>query len=667
MNRTLNKSPAMQQLRLVIPHFFRAQQFSKTPASAAVEIIVNYYQNINEIELFPAELPSLIIIDEEDYLQWELPVIGDGVIGVILIEKGSHPFSKHPHPQFIINRIPPNPSQQQWHFTFEQAIQSLQNKIYTKKLKAEVEEQDYELNRLNEIGVALSVEKDLDKLLHLIVIKAMDLVHADAGSLYLIEPTPGVPENPDDYFANKHFRFKVAQNESRNVPFRSFALEISKQSIYGYVALTRKPLIIGDAYYIDEDKEYSWAGAEFDKSIKYRTKSMLTVPMVNHEDVIIGVIQLINFKNKKTEKLGTPEEILGQVGYFTEKHSRAVESIASQAAVALQNARLLESIQILFDGFINASVKAIESRDPTTSGHSSRVATLTVALAETINRIPNGTFKDLFFTQDQLHEIRYASLLHDFGKIGVQEKVLLKSKKLYPEQEQVLMDRFRLMRQSLELKTYKGQIDYFLEKSREEFLAYRQVSSKELQEQLEAFDDYLKFIVRCNEPTVLSQGGFDRLREIAKYEFLHPSHVKIPLITEEELDSLSVPKGSLNSQDRREIESHVTHTYKFLSMIPWTKALSEVPDIAHAHHEKLDGSGYPLGLNAKQIPVQSKMMTISDIYDALAASDRPYKRAMPVDRALKILEYEAKDNHIDRQLLDIFIEAKLFELVTRPM
>ncbi|MBF0238131.1 MAG: phosphodiesterase, partial [SAR324 cluster bacterium] len=257
------------------------------------------------------------------------------------------------------------------------------------------------------------------------------------------------------------------------------------------------------------------------------------------------------------------------------------------------------------------------------------------------------------------------SLLHDFGKIGVREKVLLKSKKLYPSEEQIVMDRFRIIRQSIELHYTRKQLEFFQTKTREEALAYFAETHSEMEDQLKELDEFLKFIIRCNEPTVLSQGGFEKLEEIHKKYFYSMFNMPRSYLTAEETASLSVPKGSLNPQDRKEIESHVTHTYKFLSIIPWTKNLSNVPDIAHAHHEKLDGSGYPLRLKSEQIPIQSKMMTIADIYDALTALDRPYKKAVPVDRALDILGYEAKDHHIDQRLLDVFIESKLYQLVTR--
>ena len=263
---------------------------------------------------------------------------------------------------------------------------------------------------------------------------------------------------------------------------------------YGNVILNGKSILIDDVYQLPQDKDYRWEGKKIDEKFKYRTKSILTVPIRNTEKKVIGVIQLLNRKKNPNTVLGDAESILSEVSPFEKRDVKFVESIASQAAVAIGNTKLLDSIQILFDGFINASVKAIESRDPTTSGHSSRVATLTIALAETVHQLETGRFADIRFSADQLSEIRYAALLHDFGKIGVRERVLVKSKKLYPEEMHALMDRFFLIRTKMELEASKKQISYFLDESRETALSKYENNSAVLKEKLEELDDYLKFI-----------------------------------------------------------------------------------------------------------------------------------------------------------------------------
>lgn len=655
-----------QEVRLAVPHALEDLLNLDQTMQNEVRFLLEFYQETIPLFVTESSLPLVIVMRPSDIPQWSSELLDSSHYwGYILAEETGCCYVPL-ETNSLLGWITLDPHLHHWRFALKQVSRELSQKFLLKELEQEVAYQEKELNSLNAIGVALSAEKNITKLLNLIVTKAMELSHADAASLYLIESIPGQPEDPNDYLKNKRFHFEVAQNRSREVAFRSAILEISKHSIYGYVALTKATLSIEDAYFIDDSREFSWAGRDFDLSINYRTKSMLTVPMLNREQNVIGVIQLINCKKYPDLPLGDYDSILDEVIPFKLHQAQAIESIASQAAVALENAKLIEAIQNLFDGFVKASVMAIESRDPTTSGHSGRVAQLTIALANAVNQCPQGVFKDVFFSEAQLQEINYASLLHDFGKIGVREEVLLKAKKLYPSEAQSIMDRFHLVRALLSSSTYKNQRDCFLHQSHEEADAYFQESEHSLLEELERLDQYLTFIIQCNEPTVIKQGGFERLREISQYTFETISRFKGPFLTPSEVASLSIQRGSLSESDRREIESHVTHTYRFLKMIPWTSNLSNVPTIAYAHHEKIDGSGYPSQLKNEQIPIQSKMMTIADIYDALTAWDRPYKKAIPVERALHILTQEAKDHHIDSDLLDVFIQTKIYQTVTRP-
>jgi HD-GYP domain-containing protein (c-di-GMP phosphodiesterase class II) len=385
--------------------------------------------------------------------------------------------------------------------------------------------------------------------------------------------------------------------------------------------------------------------------------------MLNFRGETIGVIQLLNKKFDPELVLGDPQTCIEHISPFTADDERMAMSIASQASIAVQNAQLVKDIQNLFNGFIRASVKAIESRDPTTGGHSERVAHLTVALAEKVSQSDLPKYRDIHFSDSDLQELRYASLLHDFGKIGVRENVLIKAKKLYPAERQQLLDRFHLIKRTTEVEELRAQVEQVLKLPPGEASGHLGMSREALNQRLKELEDYLDFIMKCNEPTVLAQGGFEQLHEIATKAFNGIDGMPTPFLTEKELISLSVPKGSLNDNDRKEIESHVTHTYKFLNEIPWTKDLRRVPLIAYAHHEKLDGTGYPNKLKSEQIPLQSKMMTISDIFDALTAWDRPYKKAVPIERALNILVEEGNTGHIDRDLLDVFIKGELFKLV----
>ncbi|MFN7133020.1 MAG: HD-GYP domain-containing protein, partial [Myxococcales bacterium] len=258
------------------------------------------------------------------------------------------------------------------------------------------------------------------------------------------------------------------------------------------------------------------------------------------------------------------------------------------------------------------------------------------------------------------NEIRYASLLHDFGKVGVREPVLVKAEKLYPFELELLRSRFEFAKSRIESEGYKRALDRLVKHGGDAAV----VLAEEAEKQAAAYkelDEIFAFILACNRPTVLATGGFERLAEIGARTFTDLEGRPRPYLTAQEVAALSIPKGSLSEHERREIESHVTWTFKFLSQIPWTQTLKGVPDIAYAHHEKLDGRGYPRALKESDIPVQSRMMAISDIYDALTASDRPYKKAVPHDLALDILKRESESGQLDRELFTIFVEARVPE------
>ena len=512
-----------------------------------------------------------------------------------------------------------------------------------------------ELGELNNIGIRLSAERDVPALLELILTKAREITRSDAGSLYLVE---------DDGSGGRQLRFMLAQNDSVQVPFRAFTMPLNQQSVAGHVALSGTLLNLEDAYFPPPGSTFQ-VNRAFDRQIGYRTKSMLVVPMKTPKDEVIGVLQLINGKTDADQRFSSPAQIEREALAFTQRYADFASSLASQAAVALENSRLYENIQTLFEGFVKASVTAIESRDPTTSGHSFRVAELTVGLAEAVDRVDTGPYRELTFTPDELKEIRYASLLHDFGKVGVREEVLVKAKKLYPNHVEVIKQRVQLMRLGLELRYSKKKMEYLLQKGREQFAEHSEILEAELAAFLAELDDGLQRVITANEPAVMPEDFASALQRVALQRFEDHLGQSQTILTPDEAQILSIPKGSLTAEERKQIESHVVHTYQFLAQIPWTQELRDIPTIARSHHEKLNGSGYPYGMKGEDIPVQSKMMTISDIYDALTAADRPYKKAMPAERALDILGYERKAGNIDGTLLDLFVEAKIFAR-TRP-
>ncbi len=527
-----------------------------------------------------------------------------------------------------------------------------------------------EIHELNQIGMALSAEHDPGKLLELILTKSREFTSSDAGSVYLVESTgqrqsllfaAGTPGAPmQDTQPHEQLRFKLAQNHTVEVLFREAAIDINERSIAGYVALTGEIVNIEDAYHLPADVPYA-INRKFDEDSGYRTKSILAVPIRNQKEKIIAVLQLINAKRDFSTKLDSPEAIEQQVLRYTPRQQEIVQSLAGQAAVALENSQLYDSIQRLFEGFVRAAVTAIETRDPATSGHSFRVANLTVALAEAVDRVDSGPYTSVRFSRDQVREIRYASLLHDFGKVGVREEVLVKAKKLYPAQLEVIKQRFGLVKRTLENENLKSKLDYLLKNGPEAYPAAQKKLDSRLAEQLGQVDEHSEAILWANEPTVLPEGNFDRLLQIANLHYEDLEGKKRPILSPEEVQMLSIRKGSLDEEERLQIESHVLHTVSFLQQIPWTNELRNVPEIARGHHEKLNGTGYPYRLSASEIPLQTRMMTISDIFDALAAADRPYKKAVSVEKALEILEQSVDDGELDRDLFEIFLSARIFD------
>ena len=538
--------------------------------------------------------------------------------------------------------------------TVARAFDSLREVEETERTRQQLHLVASELETLNKIGVALSTERNTDSLLELILTKSREITSSDAGSLYLVE---------EEKEGVKHLVFRLTQSDSHSVPFRQFTLPIDTRSIAGYAASTGKILNIKDAYRIR--KLPFRLNRDFDEKFGYRTKSMLVVPMKNQKDEAIGVLQLINSKRHPRIRLATRQVVQAEVVPYSQRSQELAASLASQAGVALENNLLYRDIQRLFEGFVKASVTAIESRDPTTFGHSERVAKLTVGLAEAVDRSDSGPYKDIHFSQQEIQELRYASVLHDFGKVGVREEVLIKAKKLYPSQLELIKKRFLYIKKAVELDRMRKKMEYLLASGNQNYQEAFEPIDSEHEKELQKLDEFHSQILQANEPSVLPEKISEKLVEIAGWSFEDPSGPTEPLLSPEELRFLSIPKGSLDADERLQIESHVIHSFRFLSQIPWTKELKNIPNIARAHHEKLDGSGYPYHMKADEIPFQAKMMTISDIFDALTARDRPYKRAVPIDRALDIIGQEVKSQLLDPLLFHLFIEAKIFQMTAK--
>ena len=510
------------------------------------------------------------------------------------------------------------------------------------------------LRELNQVGMALMSERDPESLLGLILAQARRLTTSDGGSLYLTE------EGED---GRELLHFLRAQNDSLpDLPDPDFTLPLDRTSVAGYAASTGEPLIIDDAYEIPEEAPYSF-NRGFDEEHGYRAKSMLVVPMKDHKDGVVGVLQLINRKRSPGISIRTEEDADDYVLSYTEQEVEIVSSLAGQAAVSIENGRLYRAIEELFEGFIKAAVTAIDQRDPTTSGHSVRVATLTCDVAEVVDSIHTGPFGSMRFSKEQMRELRYAGLLHDFGKVGVREEVLVKPKKLPSIMLERVRSRFELIKRSLETDLHRRRAEQLLESGTNRFADFLQELEEEFQREMERVTRFEAASVEANEPRLLPEAGAEILDEIAQTTFRNLAGEDVPYISPDEYHYLRIPKGSLDPDERLQIESHVTHTFGFLSQIPWTEDLERVAEIAFGHHEKLNGQGYPRGVSGDEIPIQTRIMTIADIFDALTASDRPYKQAVPLERALGILDMEARDGMLDSGLVELLIESKIYERV----
>jgi HD-GYP domain-containing protein (c-di-GMP phosphodiesterase class II) len=512
------------------------------------------------------------------------------------------------------------------------------------------------------ISRELNGERDIPKLLNLILLKAREITKADAGSIYTVEWVQNSKKLED-----AKLRFRLTQNASIKTDFNEFTIPIDTKSIVGNAVLNHAPINIPDLYKLSDNPAENPFGVKhnrtFDQRIGYQSHSMLTFPMYDISHRVIGVIQLINRKRDFSKNLATQSDFDQQVVPFSEHDEEYAQIVAQQAGIALENAEMHNEIRHLFHGFVNASVTAIEQRDPTTSGHSHRVALLTTELAKAVDRSDLPQFASLKFSEDELREIEYASLLHDFGKLGVRENVLVKAKKLYPWQHENIIDRFELIRAAIEIEYLRKLVNYMTNPMAFPMDFNADTLKLDRDAKMADIEDYIKFIASSNEPTVLPQGGFERLADIAKFEFSDLSGNKKNFLKADELKALSVSRGSLTAEEFAEIQSHVVHTYEFLRKIPWGHRLANVPEIAAKHHEKLDGTGYPTSASGTQIPIQSRMMTISDIYDALTASDRPYKKAVPAEKALDIINMEVKGGKIDVHLFEIFVASGAFKVV----
>ncbi|MBU0480441.1 MAG: GAF domain-containing protein [Proteobacteria bacterium] len=499
-----------------------------------------------------------------------------------------------------------------------------------------------QLDRIQElvkIGMALSAEKNLDRLLEMIVSEARRFTNADGGALYI--------KTEDD-----HLEFKIVQNDSLDLRMGGTGERISwppvplkgpegienHRNVSAHCALMGKPVNIDDVYRADFDFQGT---RDFDATTGYHSKSMLLIPMRDHEDEVIGVLQLLNARNRES----------GEVESFDDHEIADITSLASQAAIAITNVRLVGELENLLNAFLRAIAAAIDEKSPYTAGHVSRVAELTTLIAREINRDESGHFSGVSFSDDELAELKMAAWMHDVGKVTTPEYVVDKATKL-----QTIFDRIGLVEARIEILKREAEIGKLKAQLADRGGAYEPPA-----EDLNRLDGILSFLSKVNiGGEFLPDDKIRMIEELTNHHYGAEGSRK-PLLTAEEVENLSIRKGTLNKSERAIINNHVSLTIKMLEKLPFPKKLARVPDYAGMHHEKMDGTGYPKGLKGDEIPVQSRILAVSDVFEALTAADRPYKPGKKLSESMKILGFMVKDNHLDEEICDLLVRSGLVQ------
>jgi HD-GYP domain-containing protein (c-di-GMP phosphodiesterase class II) len=513
------------------------------------------------------------------------------------------------------------------------------------KVKGFMEKQLDQIRRLNQIGTALSAEKNLDRLLEMIVDEAREFTNADGGTLYIIS---------DD---EDELHFAIVQNTSLNIRMGGTGGKITWPSVRlknldgkpnhanvsAYAAITGQVVNISDVYHAEG---FNFEGTRrFDAETGYRSKSMLVVPMRNHENDIIGVLQLLN------------AQVAGETGVipFSIENQKMTESLASQAAVAISNKRLIHDLENLLESFIRTIATAIDEKSPYTGGHVRRVSELTMTIAEKINKSMDGPYEGVSFDEDELKELHISAWLHDVGKITTPEYIVDKGKKLetiYNRME-ALRERFEILRRDRAIENLKIGNRQRYRKNVEKRI------DSEAREEMDLDADY-EFLTDINTGTkFMDKEMLDRLKNISERKWNLGGDLR-NLLSDDEVYNLSIPLGTLTDREKEIVKNHATVTHKMLCQLPFPKKLRNVSYYASSHHERIDGAGYPFGLKGNAIPLQARIIALADVFDALTAKDRPYKKEKTLSEAIKIMGNMVKDNHIDSDLFELFIKERIY-------
>jgi len=507
------------------------------------------------------------------------------------------------------------------------------------------------LQHLTDIGLALSGEQNRDRLLEMIVGLARSITAADAGTLYIVDDS------------GKHLDWVVMQNDTMNVrlggasgnpvtlpPVRLYGADGQENhaNVSSHVALAREVVNIEDVYCAEG---FDFTGTrQYDEGTGYRSRSMLVIPMENHEHEVIGVLQLLNAKDKAT----------GKVTAFSPVGLAAVQSLATQAAMALTNTQLIHGLKALLYSFMQSIAAAIDAKSPYTRGHIDRVVDLTMRIAGAINAQETGPYKDVRFSENELEELKLAAWMHDVGKITTPVHVVDKSTKLETifDRIELIRTRFKLIGKSLQAERLERQLEILSQGASREEMLVAAAGMEKMRQELEA--DF-QFIVSCNAPgEFMSDERIARVKEIGARTYADGAD-ELPWLTENEITNLCVRRGSLTDEERAIINDHVVVSIDMLSRLPFPKRLSRVPEYAGAHHEKLDGTGYPNHIGGEALSLQARILAVADVFEALTARDRPYKEPMKLSQAVGILDEMVRDKHMDADVFDLFLKTGVYK------
>jgi HD-GYP domain-containing protein (c-di-GMP phosphodiesterase class II) len=504
------------------------------------------------------------------------------------------------------------------------------------------------LEQLNAIGASLSAERDIDRLLEAILTAAKTITRADGGTLYRVTEEHTLRF---EIVRTSSLRYYLGGTTGNPVPFYPIQLykdgRPNQSMVAAYAALTGKTVNIADAYTADG---FDFSGTRaFDTKTGYRSKSFLTVPMRNHDNETIGVLQLINAMEPST----------GAIVPFSPSDQRLAESLASQAAIALTNRMLINQLEQLFESFINLINSAIDEKSPYTGGHCQRVPVLTMLLAEAVSETKDGPLRDFHMSEKDRYELKIAGLLHDCGKVTTPVHIVDKATKLESifDRIQLIDTRFEVIKRDAELEALRKKHNFLEQKMRMEAAE----EDKRLRDRLRQLDDDRKFLHACNiGGERMREEDVDRVRRIGQYRWRDFAGHEAQFLSEDEVKNLTIRSGTLTEEERKVINHHIVATIRMLEALPWPKHLTKVPEYAGGHHERMDGKGYPKGLTREQMSVQARCMGIADIFEALTAKDRPYKKGKTLSESLEILGRMKLNSHVDPDLFDIFVRRKVY-------